>query len=369
MNTEYQVLTPSGRRRLIENTNLVVTALIACLAGIKILILGLEHLPVPATLLVLAGLGNAVYIRYNGSIDVAAWGLIVISHVGLAFAGFFNSGFGGSIVLLAPIIPILTILLLNGRAAWLSLALVCLTLATLLVLGLVGVIPENPNGAAIILFGHFIVLLSLCLISTWVVWHFSRISRVLLLQLEVQSNTDFLTGLLNRRAIEAKLSQELARARRNATCLSLVMADVDFFKRFNDSNGHQAGDNCLIKVANIIRSCCERATDVVGRFGGEEFVLILPDTDIQGACAIAENIRGEMAQRKISYEAEDPALLSLTFGVVSVCGGQIVSNEQLIKQADDALYQGKRQGRNCVVSLAFDNAQEKHDLTDENKVV
>jgi diguanylate cyclase (GGDEF)-like protein len=364
VSSEYDVLAPQGRRTLIKNTNLVVTGLIACLAIIKMIVLDLEYPPMLATLIVTAGLANAVYIGLNGSIKVGAWILIFILHIGLAFTGFLNSGFDGSIVFLAPIIPILTMLLLNGRAAWLSLALVCLTLTGLLVLGLVGAIPENPNRADVILFGQFIVLLSLCLVSTWVVWHFARISRVLMLQLEVQSNTDYLTGLINRRAIGPTLLQELARVRRSEICLSFVMADVDFFKRFNDTNGHQAGDQCLIKVANIIRSCCERATDMVGRFGGEEFVLILPDTDLPGACAIVEDIRGEMLKQKISYQPGDPALLSLTFGVVSVCGGQIVSLEQLIKHADDALYRGKHQGRNCVVSVALGDAPEKQDKAD-----
>jgi diguanylate cyclase (GGDEF)-like protein len=353
VSTDYNVLAPAGRRTLIKNTNLVVTGLVACLTMIKMIVLGLEYPPMLATLIVTAGLANAVYIARNGSINVGAWVLIFILHISLALSGFFNSGFGGSIIFFAPIIPIMTIVLLNGRAAWISLALVCLTLTSLLVLGLVGAIPENPNGAANILFGHFIVLLSLCLVSTWVVWHFVRISRGLMVQLELQSNTDYLTGLINRRAIETILLQELARVRRSETCLSFVMADVDFFKRFNDTNGHQAGDQCLIKVANIIRSCCERATDMVGRFGGEEFVLILPDTDLQGACAIVEDIRSEMLKQKITYQPGDPALLSLTFGLVSVCGRQVVSLQQLIKHADEALYRGKDQGRNCVVSVVY----------------
>lgn len=355
MSTKYDVLAPLGRRTLINNTNLVVTGLVACLAILKVIFLGLDNPPVFACLVVAAVVANWIYIRRNGSIDFAAWGIISVLHISLAFTGFFNSGFDGSIVLLAPIIPILSILLLNGRAAWISLALVCLTLAGLLFFSLVGIIPENPNEPSLVLFGQFIVLLSLCLISTWMVWHFARISRNLMLQLEMLSNTDYLTGLLNRRAIEATLLQELARAQRTKTCMSFVMTDVDFFKRFNDSNGHQAGDNCLLKVANIIRSCCERTTDVVGRFGGEEFVLILPDTNLQGACKIVENIRSELLQQKIPYEANDPALLSLTFGVVSVCGRHIASMEQLIKQADDALYRGKSQGRNCVVSVILDD--------------
>jgi diguanylate cyclase (GGDEF)-like protein len=328
---------------------------------LKMAVMQLVFPPVPAVLVVMVGLVNVVYLRCNGSTKIAAWALVVILHFGLAYAGFINGGFQGPTIILAPIIPILTVLLLNGRAAWISAVLVCLTLIALLALGLTGVLPDNPNEINRILFARFMTLSSLCLISTWVVWHFAHDSRVLLKRLEVQSNTDYLTGSLNRRAIETTLLQELARARRNGSCLSLIMTDVDFFKRYNDSNGHQAGDSCLIKVSNIIRSCCKRPTDVVGRFGGEEFVLILPDTNIEGACTLAESIRCEILEQKIPYQADDSMVLSLTFGVVSVCGNEVVNMEQLIKQADDALYRGKRQGRNCVVTAALGDALVDHD--------
>jgi diguanylate cyclase (GGDEF)-like protein len=221
------------------------------------------------------------------------------------------------------------------------------------VLSAYGYVFENSTGPDLIMFGRYLVLTCLCLISTWVISSYSSISPTLLLKLEKQSNIDYLTGALNRRAIEAKLLQELARARRSDTWLSLIMADVDFFKLYNDSNGHQAGDNCLKDIAQLIDDCCERPTDVVGRFGGEEFVLILPDTNTDGAQKVAESIRKTILAQNIPYGSQNTNPVTLTLGVVSALGHTIYGIDKLIRDADAALYKGKAQGRNCVVTAVY----------------
>jgi diguanylate cyclase (GGDEF)-like protein len=314
------------------------------------LILGLESLPFPAFFVVTVGLANAIYIRRHGSIDIAAWILVMTALFGLTFSSFYTGGFSAPVVLLAPIIPIMTVLLINKQAAWISLGLVCLILAGVFVFGLYGYIPENQTDPKLIMFGRYIVMTSLCLISTWVIVSFASISRTLMLQLEKQSNIDYLTGILNRRAIEARLLLEVGRAKRSDTWLSFIMADVDFFKLYNDSNGHLAGDNCLKDIAKLIDGCCDRATDVVGRFGGEEFVLILPDTNNEGAQRIAENLRKTIQAQNIPYGPQNANPVTLTLGIASAKGSTIVSVEKLIKDADAALYKGKDQGRNCVVN-------------------
>jgi diguanylate cyclase (GGDEF)-like protein len=133
------------------------------------------------------------------------------------------------------------------------------------------------------------------------------------------------------------------------------MADVDFFKLYNDSNGHQAGDNCLKDIAALIDGCCERPTDEVGRFGGEEFVLILPDTNNDGAQKIAENIRKKLLEQNIHYGSQNANPVTLTLGIVSAKGDAIDDVEKLIRDADAALYEGKDKGRNCVVNAVFDS--------------
>jgi len=358
---EFESLVPLGRRGLIQATNLVVTVLIAVLAITKLVVMGLEHPPIPALFVVVAGLANAVYLRRGGSMDVVAWILVGFSLMGIAAGSFNTGGFAGSILLLAPLIPVLTMLLIDSRAAWIALVLVCLILAGLFALGLNGFVPENPNGPDRVRLGRYIVLTCLCVISTWVVWSFSAMTRSLLIKLDKQSNTDYLTGVLNRRAIESALSQEVGRARRTDTYLSFIMADVDFFKLYNDSNGHQAGDRCLIDIAKLICSCCERSTDFVGRFGGEEFVIILPDTDSEGAQRVAGNIRTTIVQRSIPYGPNNSDPVTLTLGVVSARGPLIEDIDQVIRQADSALYRGKNSGRNCAVAVVI-NDDEPNDL-------
>lgn len=356
---ELDALVPLGRRSLVQATNLIITILVASLMAMKMIFLGYDSPPLPALFVVITGLTNAIYIRRNGSIDIAAWILVIMSLLGLAFSSVYTGGFGAPVILLAPIVPIMTVLLVNTRAACISLGLTCLILAGVFVLSVYGYVPENPKDPNLVLFGDYIVLTYLCLISTWVVSRYASISRTLLVKLEKQSNIDYLTNILNRRAIEARLLLEVGRAKRSGTWLSFIMADVDYFKLYNDSNGHQAGDNCLKDIARLIDDCCERPMDVVGRFGGEEFVLILPDTDIDGARRVAENIRKKITDLNIPYGSQKPEPVTLTLGIVSAHGNTIDSIEKLIRDADAALYKGKDKGRNCVISKVFGEPEVK----------
>lgn len=359
MNTELDALIPVNRRSFILATDLSITVLVAILAILKVIVLGFDSQPIPALLVVMVGLANAIYIKSNGSMDVAAWILVVTAFLGLTFASFYAGGFGSSIVLLAPIIPIMTVLLINTQAAVISLSMVCCILTGIFVLGVYGYVPENTNSPALVRFSNYIVVIFLCLISTWVVWRFSSIFRALLVKLEKQSNIDHLTGIFHRRAIEATLLQEVERAKRSDTWLTFIIADIDFFKLYNDSNGHQVGDNCLKDIAKLIDDCCERPADVVGRFGGEEFVIILPDTNIDGARKVAEKLRKIILDQNIPYGPQNTNPVTLTFGTASAHGNKLDGIEKLIRDADAALYKGKDQGRNCVVSVVLDEFEVK----------
>jgi hypothetical protein len=205
VNNEFDDLVPTGRRSLIQATNLIITLLIACLASLKLIILEFDSPSIPALFMLIVGLLNAVYINRNGSIDIAAWILVVTLLLGLASAGVHTGGLDSAVVLLAPIIPIMTVLLIILKAAYISLGSVCLILACVFILGTNGYIAENPTDPNLLLFGLYIVLTCLCLISTWVVSRFASVSRTLLVKLDKQSNIDHLTGILNRRAIETRL--------------------------------------------------------------------------------------------------------------------------------------------------------------------
>jgi diguanylate cyclase (GGDEF)-like protein len=170
--------------------------------------------------------------------------------------------------------------------------------------------------------------------------------------LEQLSNQDALTTIANRRAFDAYLASQVTIARRHKRTLALILFDVDAFKAFNDHYGHQAGDECLRRVAAALRSCCRRPADMAARYGGEEFAIILPETELIGAAEIAEAARDAVARLRIRHE-HSPALhyVSVSGGVAVLRGSGGMTAEQLIAVADKALFKAKQLGRNRMVSL------------------
>jgi len=165
---------------------------------------------------------------------------------------------------------------------------------------------------------------------------------------------DGLTGLHNRRALDQRLQVELRHAARHKKALALVMIDVDFFKRFNDLYGHLAGDDALRQVAASLRDGMLRPVDLAARYGGEEFCCLLPDTDLDGALAVAERLRASVQALGIAHaQSEAAAVLTVSLGVVAVAGQPPVEPEPFLKAADEALYEAKRSGRNRVVGKAW----------------
>ncbi|WP_454743633.1 sensor domain-containing diguanylate cyclase [Cupriavidus necator] len=169
-------------------------------------------------------------------------------------------------------------------------------------------------------------------------------------------NTDGLTGLGSRRALDDAADIEWRRARRHGQPFSLLMVDVDHFKQFNDRYGHLVGDDALASVADCIQRHIRRPGDFAGRYGGEEFAILLPNTDAAGASAIAETIRA--AVQKLHIENADSAFGELTISVgvvtdVPDAGGNRTFGElrTFLRAGDEALYQAKRAGRNGVASL------------------
>ena len=159
---------------------------------------------------------------------------------------------------------------------------------------------------------------------------------------------DGLTGIPNRRSFDQFLLQEWRLATRNATRLSCIMLDIDHFKGYNDTYGHQAGDECLTQVAKALQATVARPTDLVARYGGEEFGIILPNTDTSGARVIAERMRLQVEQLGIPHSGSSVAdCVTLSLGVATLESAEL-SPEDLLQAADQALYQAKRRGRNQV---------------------
>lgn len=160
-------------------------------------------------------------------------------------------------------------------------------------------------------------------------------------ELELLSVTDRLTGLGNRNKLDERLADELARSSRHGTAFALVLLDIDHFKAVNDTHGHQAGDEVLAAIADLLRQH-SRATDVVGRWGGEEFMLLCPETDENGGMFLAEQLRACVE------EARFPVIgrITASFGVAAFRPAD--DEEALLRRADDALYRAKGKGRNRV---------------------
>ncbi len=176
-------------------------------------------------------------------------------------------------------------------------------------------------------------------------------------QLIILSVQDGLTGIANRRLFDNYLHKEWRRAMREQLPLSLILLDVDFFKKYNDTYGHQQGDRALIAVAETLQRPIRRPADLAARYGGEEFALILPNTPIDGALLIAERIRAGVQELAMEHRASEVSPhLSISLGVVSVIPQQATDNHDVnafVEMADQGLYQAKQQGRNRVIKMEF----------------
>ncbi|MFJ2538694.1 MULTISPECIES: sensor domain-containing diguanylate cyclase [unclassified Pseudomonas] len=165
-------------------------------------------------------------------------------------------------------------------------------------------------------------------------------------QLELLAMKDALTGLANRRCFDQSLALEARRAQRERTTLALLMIDIDYFKLFNDSFGHVAGDVCLQSVGKIIEECVRRPSDLAARYGGEEMGVIMPDTDVEGATVVAQLILDRLALENIPHNASPSGRVSVSIGIATATGSQLDHWQRVIEVADKALYSAKASGRN-----------------------
>ncbi len=166
--------------------------------------------------------------------------------------------------------------------------------------------------------------------------------------------TDGLTGLYIRRFVMHRLQKEVRRSRRYDTPLSIVMCDIDHFKRVNDTYGHPAGDAVIIAVAKAIRTALRQDVDVAGRYGGEEFLLLLPQTGSEGARKVAERLRAAIEETRVDVGDGHILQVTMSFGVTQLGESDQASAESVLKRADDALYESKDNGRNRVSVGAVD---------------
>ena len=199
----------------------------------------------------------------------------------------------------------------------------------------------------------FILLVSIATIAI-VLRNVLNIER----RLQDLSITDSLTGILNRRAFDQMIRREWKSASRCDKPLSALLIDVDHFKYYNDDYGHQEGDDCLIKIAGVIKRIVYRADDIVARYGGEEFIVVLPSVDESGAGMVAERLLDEIRKENIPHKAsETDEIVTISIGYASMIPTHDNSIEALIKAADDGLYKSKKTGRNRASCIALEEDQ------------
>lgn len=176
-------------------------------------------------------------------------------------------------------------------------------------------------------------------------------------QLQLLSDTDQLTGLKNRRFLEKMLEAEFQRAQRYQRCISILLIDIDHFKKINDRFGHVTGDHCLKSLAEILQGAMRRTSDLISRYGGEEFCAVLPELDRSKAKAVAQQICDSVSAQPLTF-AEQPIPVSVSIGVYSAVPGEDDEIINFIASADRALYEAKMQGRNRVVVGDDDESKE-----------
>ena len=173
------------------------------------------------------------------------------------------------------------------------------------------------------------------------------------------SATDGLTGLANRRRFDEALNSEWQRARRAGLTLAVAMIDVDQFKLYNDHFGHQAGDECLRRIAAVLRTCIRRSGDLVARYGGEEFVIILPGLNADKALALAETIRAAVQAEHLEHTKQsNTGVITVSIGIAARTPEPGQEAGDLLREADKAMYEAKRRGRNLVVACCREGRTE-----------
>lgn len=207
--------------------------------------------------------------------------------------------------------------------------------------------PIKPYSYFALVSSHLFILA----IGLVLIFFFGHKNILLTEQLKKQSNVDGLTQIANRTFFDKTLRKEWRRSRRLHSPLSLILCDIDHFKLYNDTYGHQEGDECLRKVAKTLNQMVNRPTDMVARYGGEEFVVILPNTPAEGGKAIAEMMQAAIITLRIPHAtSKSDKYITVSFGIATMHEDPF-QEEELVNLADKALYASKKRGRNSVTHI------------------
>ena len=355
MNTkknEYIELGPlanlqSASKGLFLRLNGLLIALHVVIAIIYVAIMHVEMTGAQWFMLCYIFLYIAVY--RGASFKLSNHALLTVIFVEVAFIGFHEGGITNEFAASIVLIPLLSALLLGRIAGWLSL-IFCSSLTLLLCYQFSPAYDNSgsPEKSALL---SPLILISIMYVLEQVGMHYYTQLSEMVHKLWTEANIDHMTNLNNRRGIDAALEKELLRAKRNNSWVSVCVIDIDHFKRYNDINGHQKGDDCLKFIAKQIDLALRRPPDLSARLGGEEFLIVLPETDVQGALHVAESLRKNIEQLKLKYHSQKSDVVTVSIGITSLNDEDLNSAnaDDLIELADKALYEAKENGRNRVV--------------------
>jgi diguanylate cyclase (GGDEF)-like protein len=347
---DFKAQIEQRKNYLVQGFSLIMVALMLMFAIIRLLSETQRPIMVPTVTLCIAIYCWCFYqARYQKRTFLPACLLVGSLIFSLLGASAINGGFTAPIFVLLPLAPLLSTMMIGPRAGIVALGGIGFILTGMIVLQAMGF--QYPVGALLnadrdILRG-FTILITVVLVGISV-WHYATQTEIMAEAIYKQATHDHLTGLLNRRAFDAALENEIDRAGRSGNWLSLILADVDHFKNFNDRYGHIAGDHALKIVAEKLQSRFTRSSDSVGRWGGEEFAVILPFTNPEQAERLANEIREEIAGQTLFNTGEGREAITITLGIGCVQDRRRIDVNELLELADDALYRGKEQGRNRV---------------------
>jgi diguanylate cyclase (GGDEF)-like protein len=269
---------------------------------------------------------------------IAAWALV-------------QGGLQAPFLVLLPLLPVAAFVF-GGRASWLTAAGIVGLLAGLaLVEWLPGGVPSAVSTADSSPWAPALWLGLATVLGCGLTSVYERRTAKASHTLQVHAINDHLTGLANRRRFDAELVEECRRAARRDDPLAVILLDVDSFKGFNDTYGHPHGDRCLVAVSYAVSTCARRAGDLLARFGGEEFVALLPNTNHQQALHIAESMRQAVRQMEIPHPGSAAKIVTISLGVAAGTGAEL-EPDALLQAADRALYRAKEAGRDRVEAAA-----------------
>ncbi|TFH73806.1 GGDEF domain-containing protein [Gammaproteobacteria bacterium LSUCC0112] len=329
----------SGQERhqakMIHVLLMVMAVYFAVLAALNVFVFNDFYIAAMDTFGLAGSLYLIAYFRRTTNLKVTSWSVVLILTAILMLFIHLTAGMAYSIIWVTVLPPISFFLLGRRYGAW-----VCGVVFSYVVAFFyfqTQTTLASPPGLASVL------NIAEVLLAHWFLFRFYERSRAeAYAELERLSETDKLTGLYNRRHLDLLLTKEFNLHLRSQRPLTLVLCDIDHFKRINDKNGHLTGDIILQEIAETIRSTM-RNTDLYGRWGGEEFLFICPDTSGEAAIAIVEKLRHALATRTFTRDIK----VTLSFGIA--ISAQDQDAEQQLRRADEALYEAKHRGRNCFV--------------------